>query len=184
MKVDLNRVLFLDFDGVLNSGDWIKRGNSPSARCPLGSCCNLQPDLVARLNIIVAATGCQVVYSTAWRTGGKEPLERCWASLQCAGATFPMPTDATTDMAQAVHEGQSGSLLIAPSRGKEIGEWLQSYWSIGGMLSPFRYVILDDSSDAECKRFAGHGKFVQTSAEWGLTERHMESAILWLLGAA
>lgn len=50
------KVLFLDIDGVLNAHDPHPNGY-----------CGLHPDKVARLDRIVAATGCRIVLASAWR---------------------------------------------------------------------------------------------------------------------
>jgi len=50
------KILLLDVDGVLN--DHTRHANGY---------CGLQPDKLARLDRIVAATGCRIVLASAWR---------------------------------------------------------------------------------------------------------------------
>lgn len=52
------KVLFLDFDGVLNSGEYIEE-------CQSGAV--ISPKMVDYLSLIVRKTGCQVVVSSTWR---------------------------------------------------------------------------------------------------------------------
>ena len=49
--------LFLDIDGVLNGHEWDDEAKS----------CNIRRECVARLNRVVASTGCKIVISSAWR---------------------------------------------------------------------------------------------------------------------
>jgi hypothetical protein len=53
----VKKVLFLDIDGVLNGHE----------RHPGSPFCGVRPDCMAQLNRVVAATGCGVVLSSAWR---------------------------------------------------------------------------------------------------------------------
>ena len=53
------KVLFLDFDGVLNSYAYLRRCGEP------GLC--LDPDRLALLRQIIDATGAKIVLTTSWR---------------------------------------------------------------------------------------------------------------------
>jgi hypothetical protein len=170
------RFLFLDFDGVLNTG------GEGIVTTSTGGFPVLRPELVAHLNTLVAATGCRVVYSTTWRVG---PLwrTRCWEALKRAGASFNIPEDATHDLATRVHEG-TDSLLIAPSRANEIKAWLEENCDVFSHPSELRFVVLDDTPGAwPVKDWGEHGLFVQTEATVGLTKDGAEWAIAWLLEA-
>jgi hypothetical protein len=68
------KIIFLDFDGVLNSLEWWK---SPERASMIGhelhgnSLRNIDPACVERLQRIVDATGARIVVSSAWRWSGK-----------------------------------------------------------------------------------------------------------------
>ena len=66
------KILFLDFDGVLNCYDDIGRGPDP-----------INPAAVARLNVIVARTGARIVITSSWRL--RYPLDALRARLAMAG---------------------------------------------------------------------------------------------------
>ena len=58
------KVVFLDFDGVLNSKEFFK-----SPRHEESEAGALDPEAIARLNRLLAATGAVVVISSSWRHG-------------------------------------------------------------------------------------------------------------------
>lgn len=114
------KVVFLDFDGVLNSEEWYWKGGT------LAVVPTFDPACVERLRRILDATGAAVVLTTAWRVNG---VERCigWlaeAGLECRviGRTPRLRGD----------------------RRDEIRAWLVRH---GATVE--RFVVLDDSEDAD-----------------------------------
>ena len=72
----MDRVLVLDFDGVLNDNVWFARKNDGSSMriCsvqdmldPVKRSKDLNPEMVERLNQIVEATKCEIVICSSWR---------------------------------------------------------------------------------------------------------------------
>lgn len=62
-------IIFLDFDGVLNSCRWFdKRALNPDPALTTQESM-IDPDAVAQLNRIIEATDCDVSISSAWRCG-------------------------------------------------------------------------------------------------------------------
>lgn len=86
------RILFLDFDGVLNDDSFFERGGGESNLSKhifldkYSLTDNLDWDKVARLNEIVHETGCFIVLSTAWRYLG---LDDCKNVLMMKGFKYP-----------------------------------------------------------------------------------------------
>lgn len=154
----MKRILFLDIDGVLNSDDWGRRRVRPPS---WGSMANWQkeaedsidPDAVARLNVVVSATGCSVVLSSSWRK--HEPLTRMTRILRYRG--FAHRLFAATP--HIMRDGD-GSELLGVERGTEIDAWLKMH---GG--SP-TFAIVDDDGDMEPHL----DRLVQTDTRFGLTE--------------
>lgn len=183
------RLLFLDFDGVLNNWEHNTKHGGALRNSPEGPVCVLDPANVAHLNKIVAATDCTIVYSTAHRKGQFATF-RCWESLRHAGATFQRPRWSTPDLA---HESATSRLIVGASRGSEIAAWLCDYIDVPDELRKdvpprfvegLRFVVLDDLSDAwPPKGWEGGGLFIQTRLDTGLTEADAEKAIAWLLEA-
>jgi hypothetical protein len=62
--VTIQRVLFLDIDGVLNSEEWMRAGHMKDIDRDAFS-----PELCARLERVIQATGCDIVISSSWRIG-------------------------------------------------------------------------------------------------------------------
>jgi hypothetical protein len=112
------KIIFLDFDGVLNSNQYLK-----SDRHPKGYGCGIGLDAlaVARLYSIVRATGARIVVTSAWRTG--KSLDHLSGLLQAAGCHLEV-LDKTADL---------------DTRGNEIRAWLE-----GAHFPISSLVMLDD----------------------------------------
>lgn len=155
------KLLFLDFDGVINStqhlidmsneyedvGEWIKKGNSAVQWWAKA----LDPELVEKVNVILERTGAVVVISSSWRIG--RSVSYLKAILKEVG-----------------FRGK----IIGKTRYKLGGARAQE---ISDFLSPridkvTAYVVLDDDWDAEIP-----GHFVQTSMETGLTDEGVKKAV-------
>lgn len=151
------RVLFLDFDGVLNHEQWLLNCRRPH---PLWE--ELDPSKVALVNDVIAATTAMVVISSAWRSLG---MGRCQEILET--------------------NGFHGHILgVTPyvdgPRGDEISHWLNQWHQERPRRSVERYVVLDDDTDT-----GGviHGeRWIRTDPKIGLTPEHAQRAIALLLG--
>ena len=113
----INKYLFLDVDGVLNSVSWYREEWNKDHSYPQG---DFDPKCVEIVNRIVEETGCKVVVSSSWRT--ESNLQSIFDK---AGLKFK------------IHS-------ITPfgsHRGCEIQEWLDS------QTEPYVYAILDDDRD-------------------------------------
>lgn len=108
-------VVFLDFDGVLNTRSWTERPGYLERP--------LDPGLVARLGQLVAAAGAEVVLSSSWRSEG---LDACRRHLQVAG--FP-----SAERVVAVTSATSPW----GGRAHEILDWVELH-------EVERFVVLDD----------------------------------------
>lgn len=167
------KVVFLDFDGVLNG---LELNEPPS---PLHPHLHLNPLLVGRLSRIIARTGAKVVLSTSWRTRHHHegappehmPLDQLCEALRIAGLVGEV-IGVTPDLARQDTIGRTGDTLWrCPPRSKEIRAWLE-----GKAVESF--VVLDDDRGAEIA-----GAFVNTSGRTGLTDADVEAAVR-ILGAS
>lgn len=140
------RVLFLDFDGVLNSRALVDRvGWEP----PLGSDRDLEiidEGAIDLLNFVVRETGARIVVTSSWR------------------ATYAL--DALRSL--LARRGFTGTVLdVTPQltgrlRSAEIDRWLRDH-------DVESFAIVDDDEEA------GEGdrsRFVRTTYEAGLTREH------------
>lgn len=149
------KIVFLDFDGVLNSHwymlEFPKEWNSGMAVEG-----QIDPESVALVNKIVEDTGAVVVISSAWRlVRSLDDLTRMLANKGFKGEVIGI----TPDLAH-----------LDKRRGDEIQEWLDT--------SPLKdqiesFVILDDNSDMVHLT----DKLVLTGYTVGIEEHHVEKAI-------
>ncbi len=147
------RVVFLDFDGVLNSRALVEHSATPHAP----GLSLLDEDAVARLERLCAVGGAGIVVSSTWRLTFDRPALQ--AMLRGKGlATAPIL-------------GMTPLIPHKRGRGSEIQLWLDTApqtlgWSIDGM------VILDDEADM----LHLTPWLVQSSFETGLTDAHLSLA--------
>jgi HAD domain in Swiss Army Knife RNA repair proteins len=148
------KIVFLDFDGVLNSETWARNGGV------VNGLWTLDPEAVRRLQRIIDATGAYIVVSSSWRHG--HTLDELRTILRDAGLTDP-PT--------ARYDLRSWTVLdVTPDsldgfRAREIRRWLDRN-------PAHQFVVLDDSHDADID-----GHFVQTTWPHGLQDEHVDRAI-------
>src|SRR5512143_2968414 len=110
------KILFLDIDGVLNYGKYIKRldGQFDDPKN------QIDPEAVVRLNAITDLTGCKIVVSSTWRLAFlnrmAEPLRSLQGCLRSYGITGEV-IDMTPNKPNALRN----------QRGKEIQAWLDEH---------------------------------------------------------
>lgn len=139
-------ILFLDIDGVLLSGEWLKKCRNPLC---------IEPIKVEMLNIICKYSECKVVVSSTWRRD-----EQCRERLIKAGFKGVFHADWRTTMEDV--DPKTG-LFIGLTRGNEIQKWLDN--------NPWKnYVIVDDDRDMLPSQ---KNRLVLTDFEQGLTSQHV-----------
>lgn len=165
------KVIFLDFDGVLNSTEtWRKRGKGLALGGPreglTGGLRGLDPDHVGPLNQIVQESGAKIVISSSWRLDKKlddmDKLDELRLYLKQAGAecdVIGMTSSGAFDPVRGI-----GNSSI---RGYQIQEWLNDHPEVT------HFVILDDSDDMVHLL----PKLVQTNDRTGLERRHISEAL-------
>ena len=149
-------VIFLDFDGVLNSIQ--SRIRNPSGWN------QLDPVLVGRVNRIIEATGASVVVSSTWRLSYRNDAEGAVVRL---GRILRENGFVGEVIDVTPHYNGGGRFRSRMSRGLEIQFWMDKK----GFDGPF--VILDDDSDM------GHlmGFLVHTKDALGIQDEHVDDAI-------
>ncbi len=171
------RFLFLDFDGVLNSHDWLKRRPSKeefeSIHGEFGfapdnwrwAIRSIDPDAVLRLNRIVTATKARVVVSSTWRT--MYALSKLERILRWHGFEHHL-MGATPD---GWHMRAADGTGRHTRRGDEIMAWLDLFdeddWSGNDI------VILDDDSDMEPLM----SRLFKTQYDFGLRDEDVDTII-------
>jgi hypothetical protein len=171
------KIVFLDFDGVLNNNDFLmqcRKKNIPWGRG------HIVPEAVKLVDDLCARTGAKVVISSTWRipvTPGHKmgiigetkadtlPVLREWLAGHGLRAAV---IDATPDHAQ-------GTVAWWVERGLEIEDWLNTHRAAGGEAVE-SVVILDDLDNMRPHL----SRLVQTDDEIGLTQAHVERAVALL----
>lgn len=168
------RVLFLDFDGVLNSARWMhtrptkedfarEHNISPEVYAhdiTTWALRSIDPVAVGALNEIVHRTRARVVVSSTWRT--MYALPKLELMLRRRG--FEHHLIGTTPDAATVRERDDRRI----SRGEEIQRWLDLT-----EIDASSAVILDDDGDMDHLT----PRLYQTEVEHGLCAHHVDDVV-------
>jgi hypothetical protein len=149
--ISSSKLIFLDFDGVVNSVAFIKKLQETNS--PLLEDCSKLIDYsaVQVLNKIIERTGAKVVISSTWRLYFKRnKLIDILESYGFKGIVIGVTPD-----------------LINKPRGEEIQRWMDNCEYQG------KFVIIDDSSDMA--HLKDH--LFQTDNDYGLLEEHIEPIV-------
>jgi hypothetical protein len=147
------KVIFLDFDGVLNTAELI---HSVVSSRKFTSYTEkhyeeLDPVRVKMISDLALETGAVIVVSSSWRI--LHTLEELRDMLRCAGMDERvLPIDVTPNTSRGF-------------RGQEVYDWLSDHPDVT------HHVIFDDDGD-----FYPLQPLVKTSWEGGLTEDHIDLA--------
>jgi hypothetical protein len=162
-----DKVIFLDFDGVLNSDE------TEVEASPIHPYLYLDPKLAKLVQQICDRTNAVIVLSTSWRTrihsswSGESylSLDELKEALSNVGLTADV-VDVTPDLAREDYIGRADmTIWRCPPRHKEITAWIEDN-------KPKSFVILDDDLGAEIKNH-----FVHTLPIWGITQKDVEKAV-------
>jgi hypothetical protein len=152
------KIIFLDFDGVLNSNEFNKKANL-SGTLDMSNVSwwveMVDPIAVARLNTIIEKTDAKVVVSSSWRLYNSVEM--------------------LTEILH--HVGFKGEIIdLTPKRydsrrGKEIKKFLETT-----PIKVDKFVVIDDDEDI----WPFELKTVQTDIKYGLLDDHVDQAIKML----
>ena len=167
------KIIFLDFDGVLNSDEFLNRVNSephgPGFGSMMFAISNIDPQALPYLDKIVDATGAKIVISSSWRA--------IWSWREIRQILQQAGFKNYTAVIDQTPRSTTGF------RGKEIDDWFGMFRE-KRVVSPEEipvqsYVILDDSTDFTTEQ---QSHFVNTNPDVGLTEEDAAHAIEILSG--
>lgn len=158
----MDKYIFLDFDGVLNSGNNYNR--LVMSGQPVKDCYGTLFDAkcVSRLAQILERTGAKIIVTSSWRyVLSIDELNAMWRERNLPGTIsgiLPLDVLLSPDP-------------YSPQRGAEIDEWFSRR---GKPASECRYAILDDVPD-----FLPHQKshVVCTNPDKGISDEDVEQAI-------
>lgn len=148
----MDKILFLDIDGVLNSQDDVDaRHNSlDKTRDEFGAL--FDERCVRWLKCIIDRTNCKIVLSSSWRCRGLNKIQLLWEIRDLPGEVIDItPTEVSSEVINLYAATNNEA-----DRGYEIQEWID-------INKPEKYCIVDDDDD-----MLGHQNFVKTNKVYGL----------------
>lgn len=162
----MQKYIFLDLDGVLNTENHIKilRENGKRTTDQFGYL--FDPIAVKNLGIIIDNTHAEIVISSSWRFAGLVAMCELWEVRKLPGKMIDI-----TPMDWFDVETVEVELDFNPvgGRGKEIQQWLSKY------ATPFdKYVIIDDCNDMLPSQ---QPYFVETNPIVGITQHDVLRSI-------
>lgn len=179
------KVIFLDFDGVLNSIRMLPQASPGCSRqiaARAGNYDQINPcgceevvkqfdrKAVERLNTLVETTSAVIVLSTSWRKlYDPESLAHILSEVGFEGQIIDETPDLPNDE-QWKNSTRGERWIDRIERGHEIGEWLLQHPNVT------HFVILDDCSDMWLLKPC----LIQTDDEIGLTDEDVANAIVAL----
>lgn len=119
------KILFLDFDGVLNTEYYQNHLLYQGKPWQDKYGAYFDPEAVAQLKRIIDATNADIVIESSWKHLGLEAMQEMWGARQMPGRVI----DTTL----------SHSVSLGVCKGVEIASWLSHH-----ATPETRYVIIDD----------------------------------------
>lgn len=165
----MEKYLFLDFDGVLNTVSYAKRLRKEGVEPFDEFGAMFDPDTISNLKSIVEQTGCKIVLSSTWRNDGLMRMRALWKERNLPDEIYSMTPIL---LSTTYNDARSGELFTIPehnAKALEIQAWLHRYAS-----EPCQYVILDDENVFFPKQLE---HLVQTEERQGLTITKAQLAI-------
>ena len=163
----MNKFLFLDIDGVLNT----ERQHDHCVEAGAAYVDNFgyafDPVAVANLKKIVDETGADIVISSSWKFWGLSTMQKLWARRDLPGQVIDITPNTVSD--ELLLSVDLSFMELPAGKGSEIKEWLSA--SGHGVT---RYAILDDVPDMLPEQ---QSHFVQTDPWVGITEDDADKVI-------
>lgn len=161
----MNKVIFLDIDGVLNTKWWYTQMNRNTPKDKYGYA--FVPKAVANLRRILEETGSNIVISSSWKCMGLSEMEDMWEERNLPGKVIGITPNSVSD--ELLVDADIDSIKLFHIRGEEIKEWMARH---GKQVS--NYTIIDDMDNMLPDQ---QSHFVQTNPEEGITEEDVQKTI-------
>ena len=174
-KDEGEKYLFLDFDGVLNTGNYQKRMKEEAIDAYDEYGPMFDPQAVSYLEQIIERTGCKIVISSTWRNEGIVRMQQMWKDRGMPGTIYSMTPILLSTTFQDVLNGELLSAPVKNAKALEIDMWLQKHAS-----KDARYVIIDDESIRMDEVDYLH--MIKTDDETGIDIYAVHNAVLALNG--
>lgn len=135
----MKKIIFLDFDGVLNTEHnqnmLLYHGKARNDRH--GTL--FDPKAVAQLERIIAETGADVVIESSWKYLGLEAMQQMWSDRKMPGNVIDITPSSASDIWLTNADLEEIDTANARWKGVEIASWIAD-----NIHENARYVIIDD----------------------------------------
>ena len=164
----MNKVIFLDIDGVLNTKWWYTQmeRNTPTDKYGYA----FDPKAVANLKRIVAETGADIVISSSWKCMGLSQMEEMWEDRNLPGKIIGITPNSMSD--EMLLDADIDSIELFHIRGEEIMQWLANH-----RKQVSNYAIIDDMDNMLPEQ---QSHFVHVNPEIGITKKDADRVIIIL----
>lgn len=138
----MKKVLFLDFDGVLNTEKYQAelRAAGKSGWDDFGQL--FDPEAVENLKMILdAVPGVLLVINSSWKLEGLNTMRAMWKARELPGSIHSVTPDYVPDLVNIDLDNYENIALLA-GKGNEVKQWLSNNAPEG-----CAYVIFDDMPD-------------------------------------
>ena len=144
---ELQRYLFLDIDGVLNTIRFSNYLIDHDEDEVDEDGALFDPEAVNNLACIIEKVpDLKIIISSTWRLKGWEWMNRLWVKRQLPGAIYSFtPVLEVVCFVDKINRKDTSSVYPYGTRALEVNEWLRLY--VGQNSLSYKYVILDDFND-------------------------------------
>lgn len=163
------KIIFLDFDGVLNTEAWQRHCMAHGLPTEDGFGPVFDPEAIANLKAIVdAVPDIGIVITSSWKWEGEEKMKQLWQERGLPGHLAGIAPDYIPDLDDnAIDEILRGKRPVV--RGADI-----RYWQELNNATECPYVIFDDIPDFFPEQQA---HFIQTDPHVGITRENAKTTI-------
>ena len=170
----MDKYLFLDFDGVLNTEfyqDLLMSQGKPfrDKHGPF-----FDPLAVEQLKRVIDSTHADIVIESSWKYLGLEAMQYMWTDRQLPGRVIDISPTIVSASWSSNFDLEDFGLDVRQSKGIEI-----DFWLFENTLADARYVIIDDEYVIQDSQLP---HFILTNPFDGLTELLADRAIALLNG--
>ena len=167
-----NKILFLDFDGVLNTEHYqcLLQYQGKPWQDEHGAF--FDPNAVKQLKRIIDATDADIVVESSWKYLGLDAMKELWTVRNLPGKIIDITPSSVSDNHLLSIDLDYPNLEMQRCKGIEIASWLSKY-----AKQDIRYVIIDDEYvilDSQLSHF------ILTNPYEGITEEQADRAISML----
>ena len=175
---ELQRYLFLDIDGVLNTIRYSNYLIDHDEDEVDEDGALFDPEAVNNLACIIEKVpDVKIIISSTWRLKGWEWMLRLWKKRKLPGAIYSFtPVLEVVCFVDKINRKDSTSVYPYGTRALEINEWLRLY--AGQNPLSYKYVIIDDFNDFLVMQ---QEHVIITNPNWGITKEDVVEALETLL---